>query len=182
MLASPGEPTRAEARPKPAKKVSPEDLWLKTSSPTVTGWVHKGCVEFADPEAVVSKGPISRITLYHGAFIYGIRISYGKDGFGDVHGFTERIEGIQETEWPVPEGEGITRVEGEIAGYYVSRLQFFTDGGHSSPRFGGAQGKPFVVTDPANGALRTISGWANLRRHPSLNRAVASMTFHFGTP
>ena len=34
MLASPGEPTLAEARPKPARKVSPEDLWLKTSSPT----------------------------------------------------------------------------------------------------------------------------------------------------
>ena len=182
MLASPGEPTRAEARPKPAKKVSPEDLWLKTSNPTVTGSVHKGCVEFADPEAVVSKGPISKITLYHGAFIYGIRISYGKDGFGDVHGFTERIEGIQETEWPVPEGEGITRVDGEINKHYVSRLRFFTDGGRSSQVFGGERGTPFTVSDPAKGTLRSISGWANLRKHPSLNRALTSMTFHFGAP
>jgi hypothetical protein len=182
MLASPGEPTRAEARPKPAKKVKPEDLWWKTSSPTVTGWVHKGCVEFADPEAVVSKGPISKITLYHGAYIYGIRVSYGKDGFGDVHGFTERIEGIQETEWTVPDGEGITRVEGEIKKHYVSRLQFFTDGGHSSRVFGELRERPFTVSDPAKGTLRTISGWANLRKHPSLNRALTSMTFHFGAP
>jgi hypothetical protein len=182
MLASPGEPTRAEARPKPAKKVSPEDLWLKTSSPTVTGEVHKGCVKFADPEAVVSKGPISRITLYHGAYIYGIRITYGTAGFGDVHGFTELIEGIKEATWVVPDGEGITRVEGEIEGYYVSRLQFFTDGGRSSDAFGTVRGKPFAVSDPAKGTLRTVSGWANLRRHPSLRRALTSMTFHFGAP
>jgi hypothetical protein len=38
------------------------------------------------------------------------------------------------------------------------------------------------VSDPAKGALRTISGWANLRKHPSLNRALAEMTFHFGAP
>jgi hypothetical protein len=182
MLASPGEPTCAEARPKPTRKVSPEDLWLKASTPTVTGWVHKGCVKFADPEAVISKGPISKITLYHGAYIYGIRISYGPDGFGDVHGFTELIEGIREAEWTVPEGEGITRVEGEIHGHYVSRLQFFTDGGRSSKVFGELRGNPFAVSDPAKGTLRTISGWANLRKHPALKRALTSMTFHFGAP
>ena len=38
------------------------------------------------------------------------------------------------------------------------------------------------MSDPAGGALRTISGWANLRKHPALNRAMAVMTFHFGAP
>lgn len=182
MLASPGWPTRAEARPKPTKNVSPKDLWLKTSSPTVTGKVHKGCVQFADPEAVISKGAISRITLYHGDFIYAIRIRYGNDGFADVHGFTEPIQGIREEEWAVPEGEGITRVEGEIRGHYVSRLQFFTDGGRSSRVFGRLRGRPFAVSDPAKGTLRTIGGWANLLRDRSYHRALTSMTFRFGAP
>jgi hypothetical protein len=62
----------------------------------------------------------------------------------------------------------------------VTRLQFFTEGGQSSPLFGSKRGQPFVVSDPAGGALRTISGWANLRKHPALNRAMAEMTFHFG--
>lgn len=163
----------------PGKNVSPEDLWWKTSSPTQTGRIHKGCEKFEDPEAMVSKGPISRIDVYHAGFIHGIRLWYGDDGVGNVHGFTE---GIPVKEWKVPDGERITRIEGEISGYYVSRLQFFTDGGHSSPQFGGARGKSFVVTDPAKGALRTISGFANLRRDPSYNRAIASMTFQFGAP
>jgi len=179
MLASPGEPTRAEARPKPTKKVSPEDLWWKTSSPSEGGGFHNGCVEFADPEAMISRGPISKITVYHAGFIHGIRLWYGEDGAGNVNGFTEDIPA---TEWQVPDGERITRVEGEVAGRYVSRLQFFTEGGQSSPLFGGKRGQPFVVSDPARGALRTISGWANLKKHPSLNRAMALMTFHFGAP
>jgi hypothetical protein len=179
MLVSPGG---LEARPKPRKDVKPEDLWLESSSPTVTGWVHKGCVEFADPEGVVGRGPISKITLYHAAYIHGIRITYGKDGIGGTHGFTEPIQGIRATEWTVPEGEGITRIEGEINKHYVSRIQFFTDGGGHSDVFGEARGTPFTASDPAHGTLRTISGWANLRRHPSLNRALTSMTFHFGAP
>lgn len=178
-LAPPGEPTRAEARTKPTRNVSPEDLWLKTSSPSEGGEVHKGCVQFADPEAMISKGAISKITVYHAGFIHGMRLWYGDSGAGNVHGFTE---GIPATEWQVPDGERITRIEGEVSGRYVSRLQFFTEGGQSSPQFGGQRGRRFVVSDPANGALRTISGWANLRRHPSLNRAMAVMTFHFGAP
>jgi Clostridium epsilon toxin ETX/Bacillus mosquitocidal toxin MTX2/Jacalin-like lectin domain len=178
-LASSGESARPGEFSSPQRTVSPEDLWWKTSSPTETGWIHEGCEKFADPEAVVSKGPISKIDVYHGGYIHGIRIWYGTDGVGLLHGYTE---GIPMTEWKVPEGERITRIEGEIAGYYVSRLQFFTDGGHSSSQFGGTHGKRFVVADPAKGALRTISGYVNLRRHPSLNRAVASMTFQFGAP
>jgi len=179
MLAPPGEGTRAEARPKPTRNVSPEDLWWKTSSPSVGGGFHKGCVQFADPEAMISGGPISKITVYHAGFIHGIRLWYGKDGAGNVHGFTE---GIPAAEWEVPDGERITRVEGEVSGRYVRRIQFFTEGGQSSPQFGGQGGQRFAVSDPAKGALRTISGWANLRKHPSLNRAMAEMTFHFGAP
>jgi len=163
----------------PQKRVAPEDLWWKTISPTYTGWIHEGCEQFSDPETVVSKGPITKIDVYHGDYIHGIRTWYGTDGAGILHGYSQ---GIPSTEWRVPDGERITRVEGEIAGYYVSRLQFFTEGGQSSPLFGGKRGQPFVVTDPAKGALRTISGWANLRRHPSLNRAIASLTFQFGAP
>lgn len=170
-----GEPEQRQR----VQTVSPEDLWLSTSSPTFTGWVHEGCQKFADPEAVVSKGPITRVDVYHAGYIHGIRLWYGKDGVGLVHGFTE---GIPMATWTVPDGDRITRIEGQIEGYYVGRLQFFTDGGHSSPLFGGKAGRPFVAEDPAKGALRTISGQANLRRHPSLNRALASVTFHFGAP
>jgi hypothetical protein len=145
----------------------------------VGGGLHNGCVQFADREAMISRGTISKITVYHAGFIHGIRLWYGEDGAGNVHGLTKDIPA---TEWPVPDGERITRVEGEVKGRYVSRLQFFTEGGQSSPLFGGQRGNPFVVSDPAGGALRAISGWANLKQHPSLYRALALMTFHFGAP
>ncbi len=170
------EDTSTRGRPpEPAPSATPTE-W------TQTGTIHEGCVKFADPETIVSKGPITKIAVYHGGYIHGILIWYGRDGVGSPHGFTQEEYGIRRTEWPVPEGERITRVEGEIAGNYVSRLRFFTDGGTSSPQFGGAYGKPFVVVDPAKRALRTISGWANLKRSRSYNRAIASMTFQFGGP
>ena len=183
--APPAKTVSAQNAASPEKPVSPpkpvpsDNPPLGTSSSTHTGWIHQGCQPFADPEAVVSRGPITRIDVYHAGYIHGIRIWYGSDGIGDLHGYTQRIP---VTEWKVPDGQRITRVVGEIAGFYVGRLQFFTDGGQSSPQFGGTRGEPFVATDPAKRALRTISGSANLRRHPSLNRAVASMTFHFGAP
>ena len=40
----------------------------------------------------------------------------------------------------------------------------------------------FVVSDPDQGGLVTISGHVNKRKHPSLARAVTSMTFRFGAP
>ena len=39
-----------------------------------------------------------------------------------------------------------------------------------------------MVTDPAKGELRTISGWANVKRAKAYTRAITSMTFHFGAP
>lgn len=176
----PSEP----AERKRVQKVSVEDLWFKTSSPTYTGWIHEGCVRFADPEGAVSRGPITKVDVYvqgGQGYINGIRLWYGKDGVGLTHGYSKDVPPMT---WTVPDGERITRVEGQIHRYYISRLQFFTDAGHSSPVFGGMSGKttPFVVEDPGKGALRTITGHANLRRHPSLNRALASMTFHFGAP
>ena len=166
------------------QKVAVEDLWFPTSSPTFTGWIHKGCEPFADPERVVSRGPITKVDVYMyggSGYINGIRLWYGKDGVGLVHGFSENITPAT---WTVPDGEKIIRVEGRIHGYYISQLQFYTDGGQHSPVFGGVSGetRSFVAEDPAGGALRTITGSANLRRHPSLNRAIASMTFHFGAP
>ncbi len=73
-------------------------------------------------------------------------------------------------------------MEGEISGDYVTRLQFFPERAKPSPPFGRKRGRPFVATDPGKGALRTISGWANFKRHPALTRAVTSLTFQFGAP
>jgi len=171
------------ARAARLRRVSPEDLHWDTISPTHRGWIHKGCKEFRDPERVVSQGPIARVVVYHGypkGYINGLRLWYGQSP-GNPHGYTGP-EYIGASEWKVPNGERITRVEGEIAGWYISRLRFFTDRGTMSPQFGGKGGNRFVVTDPAKGELRTISGWANLRRHPALSRAITSMTFHFGAP
>ncbi len=151
-----------------------------------TGWVHKGCVAFQDPEAIVGKGLITKVEVAHGNFIHGIRLHYGEDGQGLLHlGLPENelsSWSIKLTPWDVPKGEVIVRVEGEIAGYYISRLKFFTESGAASPQFGGKSGNPFVCNEPDGGGLRTISGAVNKRRHKSLNRAVAGMTFHFDPP
>lgn len=166
----------------PSKPVPPPapTPWVEIYRTTHEGYRHKDCVPFSDLEAEVSKGPISRIDVYHGGYIHGIRIWYGS-GIGSRHGYTE---GINMTPWDVPKGERITRVEGAITGFYLSRLQFFTDKGLASPLFGGEPGKGFEVTAPSNGALMTIGGWADLTRHkaPSRHRAICGMTFHFGAP
>ncbi len=153
---------------------------------THTGWIHNGCVEFRDPETIVSRGLISRIEVAHGNFIHGIRLHYGRDGQGGFHlGLPENELSkwnIRRSSWTVPEGEIIARIEGDINHHYISRLQFFTDRGTASPQFGGKTGRHFSVNEMDSGGLRTISGHVNKRRHKSLNRAVASMTFHFGPP
>jgi hypothetical protein len=173
----------APAKPARVRRVSPEELHWPTLRATQTGRIHRGCKEFSDPERVVSEGSISKVVVYHGdkdGYINGLRLWYGRTP-GNDHGYTGPAY-VQTSEWAVPEGERITRVEGEIAGYYISQLQFFTDGGKQSPRFGGRVGKRFVVTDPANGELRTISGWANPRRDADYSRSITSLTLHFGAP
>ena len=167
------------------------------SEQTVTGTVHSGCVPFQDPEDMVSKGPITQVEILHGGFIHGIRLCYGQDGQGLFHLGPREDEVPGRTLWSVPEGERIVRIEGGIAGAYVSRLRFFTDRGTASPQFGGTAGKPFVVTEPGIGGLRTISGQVNKKRTQrappvlafirkekprSTHRAITSMTFHFGAP
>jgi len=164
-----------------AQRVAPGDLWFGTISPTHTGRIHSGCKQFADPEEVVGKGPITRVAVYGTEFIHGIRLRYGSDGIGLSHGFTEPVSGLSWAEWDVPDGERITRVEGAIARDYVVWLRFVTDRG-TEREFGKKRGRTFVVSDPGGGALRTISGWANHKRHPSLYRAVTSLTFQFGAP
>lgn len=154
------------------------------SEQTVTGTIHNGCVEFRDPEAVVDKGPITRVEVAYGGFIHGIRLYYGRDGQGIFHLGPGENELPGRAEWKVPESERIVRIEGDISGNYISRLRFFTDRGTASPLFGGASGRHFVVNEPGIGGLRTISGHVNKRRHSaqSINRAITSMTFHFGAP
>ncbi|MHC4120891.1 MAG: SUMF1/EgtB/PvdO family nonheme iron enzyme, partial [Planctomycetota bacterium] len=150
---------------------------------TRTGWIHRGCVEFGDRADVVSKGPITLVKVCHGGYIFGLQLCYGVHG-GGWHGLTPAAGyGLTVGEWAVPPGEWIESVEGQIEKYYISRIRFITNKKKSSPWFGGKQGKPFAAKADKNGLqLKTISGWVNLRRHPSLNRAIASMTFHFGAP
>jgi hypothetical protein len=139
-------------------------------------------VEFSDREDVVGQGNISWVRVCHRpnqGYVYGLQFGYGNKE-GAFLGF--QTGSLTFTNWFVPPGEQIARIEGEIAGYHVSRLRFITDKGTHSPWFGGKRGKPFVAFDPNGLPLRTISLWANLKRHPSLNRAVASMTFKFGRP
>lgn len=151
---------------------------------TVTGRIHTGCVEFRDPEAVVSKGPITKVEVGFGGYIHGIRLYYGQDGRGIFHLGPGENELPNMSAWRVPEGERIVRIEGDVSGNYISRLRFFTDKGTASPQFGGVSGRHFVVSEPGIGGLRTITGHVNKRKHSAKtsHRAVASMTFHFGAP
>ncbi len=135
LLAFPAPPSATD--PAPASNVrrgavSPEDLWLKTVNPTFTGRIHDGCKKFADPEAVVSRGRITRIDVYHGDMIHGIRIWYGSDNAGLANGFTEPYSHLGWDTWEVPDGERITRVEGEISGDYVTGFSSSPSG--RSPR------------------------------------------------
>ncbi len=153
---------------------------------THAGWVHEGCEEFRDPEEIVGKGQITGVEVAYGDFIHGIRLCYGRDHQGLFHlGLPENELSrwsIQRTSWKIPEGEIIVGVEGEISGHYISRLKFITDRGTESRWFGGKSGSRFYVNEPDSGGLRTISGYVNKRRHKSLARAVASMTFYFDPP
>ncbi len=171
-----GPASREPARP------TPETVDVVPTESIHTGWIHDGCKEFTDREDVISKGVITWVKVCHGGrqgYVNGVQLGYG-DHEGSFLGFQAR--GLALTGWTVPVGEQIVRVEGQIAGYYVSQLRFVTDRGSSSPLFGGKSGTAFVASDRNGLPLRTIGVWANLKRHPSLNRAVASMTFKFGEP
>jgi hypothetical protein len=160
----------------------PEAFDVVPTESVHTGWIHDGCREFTDREDVISKGAITWVKVCHGdsqGHVNGLQLGYG-DHEGSFLGF--QAAGMAVTGWTVPAGERIVRVEGEIAGHYVSRLRFVTDKGSRSPVFGGRSGTAFVASDPNDLPLRTISLWANLKRHPSLSRAVASVTFKFGQP
>lgn len=180
--------------PSPREAGPPRGLSQSAAAPDIyepaefthTGRIHTGCVDFRDPEEIVGKGPITRVDVLHGGYIHGIRLWYGKDGQGLLHAGPEEKEAPARGIWKVPDGERIVRIEGEIAGNYISRLKFITNRGTASPQFGGVgvKGKSFVVTDRSIGGLRTITGSVNRRKHPSKDnhRAIASMTFHFGAP
>ncbi|MCE5308898.1 MAG: hypothetical protein LLG20_14765 [Acidobacteriales bacterium] len=131
---------------------------------------------FRDQDDIINKGPVTWVAVSHGGYIHGLQLGYG-DQEGRFYGY--RDSELNFTKWQVPTGEHIVKAVGHTSGHYLSRLQFITDRGTRSPQFGGKQGKEFVTTNPANLPLRTITGWVNLRRHPSLNRACTSMTFHF---
>lgn len=160
----------------------PQSVGAPPSESVFTGWVHNGSQEFTDREDVISRGAITWIKVCHGdrqGYISGLQLGYG-DSEGSFLGF--QGAGLAVSGWTVPAGEQIVRIEGEIAGSYLSRLRFVTDRGSTSPQFGGRTGNPFVASDPNGLPLRTITLWANLKKHPSLNRAVTSIRFKFGEP
>jgi hypothetical protein len=130
----------------------------------------------------VDRGAITKVEIVGGAYIYGIRLFYGRDGQGALHMGPKEDAMPERTVWRVPEGERIVRVEGEIAGNYIGRLKFVTDKGSASPQFGTTAGKKFVASEPGIGGLRTISGHVNQKGGRGVQLAVASMTFHFGAP
>lgn len=129
---------------------------------------------FSDSEAVVNKGPISKIVITYGNWIDSIRLYYGGEketGVGDEHGGRK---GDHQKEWIVPEGHKIIRIEGRYA-RYVDSLKFYTDKGAESPLFGGTGGEKVLKAVSASGSyLRTISGNAD--------DYLDKITFHFGAP
>ncbi|MBN1419867.1 MAG: hypothetical protein JXP34_13890 [Planctomycetes bacterium] len=147
-------------------------------------YIYSVCTNFEDEESVVSEGRITWVKVCHGGYIHGLQLGYGCRA-GSFHGLETTESGLRVTGWDVPNGEQIVRVEGEIAKnpsglLYVSRLQFVTDKGTKSPRFGGSAGTAFVAAAPDSLPLRTISGSVDLTRHRSRTRAITGMTFHFG--
>lgn len=173
----PGCVTRVHSQDPSPRGVSRSDSSSEVYQPseyTHTGWIHRGCVEFRDPEEIVSKGPITKVEVAHGGFIHGIRLYYGRDGQGLFHLGPGEHELPGRSVWRVPEGDRIVRIEGEIAGHYISRLRFFTDRGTASPQFGGKSGRSFVVNEPGIGGLRTISGHVNKRRHSAAPEAFTA--------
>ena len=144
----------------------PKELFLATTSTTFGG---NGGDAFADSNAVVDRGPITKIDVRHGNGIDAIRLYYGADGIGNVHGGN----GGELTTFVVPNGERIIRVEGR-SGHRIDQLQFFTDKGNKSDVFGGNGGSPFTTGDKPLGNLRTISGRSGNR----LDQA----TFEFSDP
>ena len=193
-------PSGARPEPVPSPPIGPS---RPIKPPRRIGQLHPGCgsfddedhscVEFKDEESVINRGPITRIIVYHAGYVHGIQIwyGYGTDGIGKIQGFADsRYVGKPDT-WLVPDGERITRVVGVLSpattscpsapAKYVSQLQFFTDGGNSSRRFGTRGGEQFLVEGSSTEALRTISGSWNRREHKCFNRAVFTMTFEFGT-
>jgi hypothetical protein len=183
----PGEdknPSRPDSRSRSSKPIpAPEPASLIEASQDLhTGYVYPDCKGFSDPEAERGNGPMSGIDVYHGAFIHGLQIHY-KGRAGRRQGFLQAGEwGIRRDSWTVPPGEKIIRIEGAITGYYLSRLQFFTDRGHASPMFGQPGGQSFTSSNPKNGTLMTLSGWADTTRHgaKARHRAICGIRFHFG--
>lgn len=90
----------------PERKARPEDLWLKTIDPTHTGRIHSGCKSFADPEATVGRGPISRVAVYQSDFVHAIPLWYGSDGVGLANGLAEPASGITWEEFEVQHRAG----------------------------------------------------------------------------
>ncbi len=178
-----GDSSRYATSPAVSRSDSASEVYLPGEY-TVTGRNHEGCVEFRDPEEVVSKGPITKVEVGFSGTIHGIRLYYGRDGQGLFHLGPGEKELENRSAWKVPEGERIVRIEGEISGNYISRLRFFTNKGKASPQFGGEPGRSFVVKDRGIGGLRTISGIVNKTRHKakSNHRSITSLTFHFGAP
>jgi hypothetical protein len=135
-------------------------LYWPTDEDNYVGWNHKYCQPFSDPDGTICQGPITKIEVAHGGYIYGLRLYYGGKGVGNYHGLVDRSAGgVKDKEWSVPDGERITRVEVEYGPKCVNQLQFFTNKGNYSPLFGTTHGgvRDVAKDDLAGGTLRTIT-------------------------
>lgn len=193
-----------QVRPTSISRSYPPNSRLATWFHENIASLQKYSTEAMDPEDVVHRGPITVVEVYEGGCITGLRLMYGDRGWGKLRGFDKIVgegksqpKGVPKATWEVPAGERITRVEVEVypnvtddtkGGVYcarVSRLQFITDKGTQSPRFGKRPGELFTVKDSADGELKTIGVWTIAPprelggiRGPS----VVGMTFYFDAP
>jgi Phosphatidylinositol-specific phospholipase C, X domain/Jacalin-like lectin domain len=128
----------------------------------------EGGEPFADPQALLERGPITRIEVRHGVWIDALRFTYGSSA-GRWHGGT----GGKLDTYKVPEGHKIVRVEGR-SGLYIDQLQFFTDKGDRSKLFGGPGGERFQIHADQmilGNSLLTVTGRAS--------QYVDGLTFHY---
>jgi hypothetical protein len=165
-------PAGAEARPATVVR-----LRMVPTAYAYGGAQARGGDEFGDGQGAMSSGPVTSIEVWAldlsgSTVISGYRVWYGAGRVpGRVHGYAESPAATW-ARWDVPGGERITRVEGQVAGEYVTQLRFFSEGGGSSPRFGRAYDagsaagtsvvRAFEAPDPAMGSLRTITGRGRL--------------------
>lgn len=174
--------------PDPSPEPQPDDPTTftfanaKRITPDVQGYAYPDCVEFEDRENVISIGHITEVQVYGNGVIRGLKFRYG-DEWGKLHGYYDEAHYVRYKSCIVPKGHRIIRVDGDVKGWYFTRIRFHFSNGKNSDYYGTTQGKQWEAYWNGN-ALRTIGGMCDLTRHDadSRRRAVTKMEFHFDDP